>query len=51
MKNNIFLSIVFVMISSCSTLAFWEDDSDVEHEEIITKTILRNILFFIATSY
>jgi len=30
MKINIFLSIVLILISSCSTLAFWSDDSDVE---------------------
>ena len=39
MKNNIFLSIVFVLISSCSTLAFWEDDSD---DELIEPVVLKS---------
>ncbi|MDC0029782.1 outer membrane protein assembly factor BamB [Pseudomonadota bacterium] len=42
MKNNIFLSIVFVMISSCSTLAFWEDDSDVEVIEPVALQSFKN---------
>ena len=42
MKNNIFLSIVFVMISSCSTLAFWEDDSDVEVIEPVALKSFKN---------
>ena len=39
MKNNIFLSIVFVLISSCSTLAFWEDDLD---DELIEPVALKS---------
>jgi len=30
MKNNIFLSIALILICSCSSLAFWADDSDVD---------------------
>src|SRR6056300_611377 len=30
MKNNIFLSIALMLICSCSSLAFWADDSDVD---------------------
>jgi outer membrane protein assembly factor BamB len=30
MKNNIFLSVILILISSCSTLAFWEDDTEGE---------------------
>ena len=42
MKNNIFLSIVFVLISSCSTLAFWEDDSDDEVIEPVALQSFKN---------
>ncbi len=39
MKNNIFLSIALILISSCSTLAFWDDDSD---EEVIEPVALKS---------
>ena len=39
MKNNIFLSIALMLISSCSTLAFWDDDSD---EEVIEPVALKS---------
>ena len=39
MKNNIFLSIALMLISSCSTLAFWDDDLD---EEIIEPVALKS---------
>jgi len=39
MKNNIFLSIALILISSCSTLAFWDDDSN---EEVIEPVALKS---------
>ena len=42
MKNNIFLSIILILISSCSTLAFWEDDSDGEVIEPVALQSFKN---------
>ena len=42
MKNNIFLSIVLILTSSCSTLAFWSDDSDVEVIEPVPLQSFKN---------
>ena len=42
MKINIFLSIVLILISSCSTLAFWSDDSDVEVIEPVALQSFKN---------
>ena len=42
MKNNIFLSIILILISSCSTLAFWQDDSDVEVIEPVALQPFKN---------
>ena len=42
MKNNIFVGIVFILISSCSTLAFWEDDSDDEVIEPVALESFKN---------
>lgn len=39
MKNNIFLSIILILISSCSTLAFWEDDTE---DEVIEPVALKS---------
>ena len=39
MKNNIFLSIILILISSCSSLAFWEDDTE---DEVIEPVILKS---------
>ena len=39
MKNNIFLSIILILISSCSTLAFWEDDTE---DEVIEPVVLKS---------
>jgi len=36
MKNNIFLSIALILICSCSSLAFWADDSDVDVVQLPT---------------
>ena len=40
MKKNIFLSISLILISSCSTLAFWSDDSE---EDLIEPVSLESI--------
>ena len=40
MKKNIFLSISLLLISSCSTLAFWSDDSE---EDLIEPVSLESI--------
>ena len=40
MKKNIFLSIFLLLISSCSTLAFWSDDSE---EDLIEPVSLESI--------
>ena len=42
MKNNIFLSIALILISSCSTLAFWDDDSDEEAIEPVALKSFKN---------
>jgi outer membrane protein assembly factor BamB len=39
MKNNIFLSIILILISSCSSLAFWEDDTE---DEVIEPVALKS---------
>ncbi|MDC0440758.1 outer membrane protein assembly factor BamB [Gammaproteobacteria bacterium] len=39
MKNNIFLSVILILISSCSTLAFWDDDTD---DEVIEPVALKS---------
>lgn len=39
MKNNIFLSIILILISSCSTLAFWDDDTE---DEVIEPVALKS---------
>ena len=39
MKNNIFLSVILILISSCSTLAFWEDDTE---DEVIEPVALKS---------
>ena len=39
MKNNIFLSVILIFISSCSTLAFWEDDAE---DEVIEPVALKS---------
>ena len=39
MKNNIFLSVILIFISSCSTLAFWEDDTE---DEVIEPVALKS---------
>ena len=40
MKKNIFLSVSLLLISSCSTLAFWSDDSE---EDLIEPVSLESI--------
>ena len=42
MKNNIFLSIILILISSCSTLAFWEDDTEGEVIEPVALKSFKN---------
>ena len=39
MKNNIFLSVILIFISSCSTLAFWEDDTE---DDVIEPVALKS---------
>ena len=39
MKNNIFLSVILILISSCSTLAFWDDDTE---DEVIEPVALKS---------
>jgi outer membrane protein assembly factor BamB len=42
MKNNIFLSVILILISSCSTLAFWEDDTEDEAIEPVALKSFKN---------
>ena len=42
MKNNIFLSVILIIISSCSTLAFWEDDTEDEAIEPVALKSFKN---------
>jgi outer membrane protein assembly factor BamB len=42
MKNNIFLSVILILISSCSTLAFWEDDTEGEVIEPVALKSFKN---------
>jgi len=39
MKNNIFLSVILILISSCSTLAFWEDATE---DDVIEPVALKS---------
>ena len=39
MKNNIFLSVILILISSCSTLAFWEDTTE---DDVIEPVALKS---------
>jgi hypothetical protein len=39
MKNNIFLSVILILASSCSSLAFWQDDADKEVIEPVAASI------------
>ena len=42
MKNNIFLSVILILISSCSTLAFWDDDTEDEVIEPVALQSFKN---------
>tara|TARA_B100000900_G_C20568432_1_gene712110 strand:+ start:57 stop:1202 length:1146 start_codon:yes stop_codon:yes gene_type:complete len=42
MKNNIFLSIILVLANSCSTLAFWQDDTEGEVIEPVALQSFKN---------
>tara|TARA_B100001142_G_scaffold182355_1_gene181906 strand:- start:28 stop:1173 length:1146 start_codon:yes stop_codon:yes gene_type:complete len=42
MKNNIFLGIILILISSCSTLAFWQDDAEGEVIEPVALQSFKN---------
>ena len=42
MKNNIFLSVILILISSCSTLAFWDDDTEDEVIETVALKSFKN---------
>ena len=42
MKINIYLSIILILVSSCSTLTFWQDDSDVEVIEPVALQSFKN---------
>ena len=42
MKINIYLSVILILVSSCSTLTFWQDDSDVEEIEPVALQSFKN---------
>jgi outer membrane protein assembly factor BamB len=42
MKNNIFLSIILILTNSCSTLAFWQDDTEGEVIEPVALQSFKN---------
>jgi hypothetical protein len=42
MKNNIFLSVILILASSCSSLAFWQDDADKEVIEPVALQSFKN---------
>jgi hypothetical protein len=42
MKNNIFLGIILILISSCSSLAFWQDDAEGEVIEPVALQSFKN---------
>ena len=42
MKKNILLSIFLILVSSCSTIAFWSDDSDEDNIEPVSLKFIHN---------